>query len=95
MSFNTCLRFLGRIVVVNTIFDNGTAAVKKNYKNCKNCLISMCNQMVTSEIRESEFLKLYRFSLSPFMLKRSCKYFGSRLFLALNIRIAISCNLLL
>ena len=33
---------------------------------------------------KSEFLKLYRFSLSPFRLKRSCKYFGSRLFLALN-----------
>ena len=44
---------------------------------------------------KSEFLKLYRFSLSPFRLKRSGKYFGSRLFLALNIRIAISCNLLL
>ena len=27
VSFNTCLRFLGRMVVVNTIFDNGTAEV--------------------------------------------------------------------
>ena len=27
VSFNTCLRFLGRMVVVNTIFDKRTAAV--------------------------------------------------------------------